>query len=465
MTISLALSQSVHEDLYKHLFPGDGFEAIAVAICGRCVTRSATKIVIHKIIKIPYDECTRNEGYLNWSTQRLVPFFEMVMHKDMAMLKIHSHPGGFPQFSETDDVSDQEFFESVYGWSGSDRVHGSAVMLPTGEIFGRAITSEKKFIPFKKISVCGNQLKFFFENVSHLSSTEFSLRTLQAFGQGTVNILKNLTVAVVGCSGTGSPVIEQLVRLGIGKLLLIDPDIIEEKNLNRILNSSRKDALNGVFKVDALKKAIENIDVGTTVESYAKNLFDEIELLKKLALCDVIFGCLDTIDGRHLLNQLATFYLIPYFDVGVRLTADGKGGIDQILGTVHYLTPGKGSLLTRGVYTIEGLRSAGLFRTNPKEYYDLRTYGYIANSDVPSPAVVSVNMLAASIAVNEFLARIHQYRNEGDDQFEITRFSLSDGYFFHESDDTIDQYLEKYVGRGDMIPFLNMPEFSFIGEE
>ena len=51
--------------------------------------------------------------------------------------------------------------------------------------------------------------------------------------------LQNLSVAVVGCSGTGSPVIEQLARLGVGRLLLVDPDVVKVKNLNRILNTTR----------------------------------------------------------------------------------------------------------------------------------------------------------------------------------------------------------------------------------
>ena len=49
-----------------------------------------------------------------------------------------------------------------------------------------------------------------------------------------------MSIAVVGCSGTGSPVIEQLARLGVGRLVLVDPDRVEEKNLNRIVNATRE---------------------------------------------------------------------------------------------------------------------------------------------------------------------------------------------------------------------------------
>jgi hypothetical protein len=64
------------------------------------------------------------------------------------------------------------------------------------------------------------------------------------------------------------------------------------------------------------------------------------------------------------------------------------------------------------------------------------------------------------MAVNEFLARIHPYRYNSNVDFAITRFSISDAYIQRESDGTPDAYLAKYMGRGNMIPLLNMPELG-----
>src|SRR5690349_9138071 len=134
MNQTLVLSEQIHTTIFRHLFPGDGLEAIAIAICGRLSHFNEHKILIHDVILIPYEECDRREGLLTWSTKRLYPFFEMVMNKNMAILKIHSHPGGYDRFSETDNESDLEFFQSVYGWSGNEDPHLSAVMLPDGKI-------------------------------------------------------------------------------------------------------------------------------------------------------------------------------------------------------------------------------------------------------------------------------------------------------------------------------------------
>jgi len=75
---------------------------------------------------------------------------------------------------------------------------------------------------------------------------------------------------------------------------------------------------------------------------------------------------MDGVEGRHLLNRLTTFYLMPYFDVGVRLDADGNGGIERIAGAVHYLQPGLSSLLSREVYNMARVEAEEMRRTDRK---------------------------------------------------------------------------------------------------
>jgi hypothetical protein len=290
-------------------------------------------------------------------------------------------------------------------------------------------------------------------------------KNVQTLGEGTVGILKQMKVAVVGCSGTGSPVIEQLVRLGVGGLVLVDPDRIEFKNLNRILNSRPIDAEKRTHKVNLFARFIHQLNSQINVLAFAENVFDSEPALRELSTCDFIFGCVDTVDGRHLLNLLSTYYCIPYFDIGVKLIADGLGGIEKICGTVHYIRPGGSSLLTRGVYTIEDLTAASLYRTNTDEYNKLAEEKYIKRVHVESPAVISVNMQIASTAVNEFLCRIHNIRSEDLDCFAIARVCISDGYLQYEAESNPDTFLKKYLGVGDRSPYLNLPELTYSNNE
>jgi hypothetical protein len=459
MRIKLRLSQKDHIALREHLLPGDGLEAVAVALCGRRRSRSNHCLTVRSIVPIPYDECKeRTPDRVTWSTRRLIPLLEEAGRRDLAILKIHSHPGGYPQFSSVDDESDTDLFNSVFGWTDSEFPHASAVMLPDGRLFGRAILRDGSFQPLDSILVPGDDIHFW---TSEYGGTvpAFAQRHAQLFGSGTTRRLREMAVAVVGCSGTGSPVIEQLARLGVGRLVLVDPDHVEEKNLNRILNARREDAYLKRPKVEVMARAVASMGFATEVEIIQEDLATP-RAVKAVAECDVVFGCMDGVEGRHLLNRLAAFYLLPYFDVGVRLVADGRGGIDEASGAVHYVRPDGTTLQDRKVYNAEQLKAAGLKRTDPKAYREQVRIGYIRGVEEDRPAVISINMQMASTAVNEFLARLHPYRYDDNGDFAVLRRSFIQGTEYRESEEAPSGSFFRQLGKADVRPLLSMPELS-----
>lgn len=462
MQYELRIAGIHYDQLKKHLFPGDGLEAVAVVLCGRLVMANRHILLTHAVHLIPHDQCERKVDRVSWRTDDLGALLERAMKEDLALLKIHSHPRGYDRFSSLDDRSDADLFASAYGWN-ENGVHASAVMLPddTG-VFGRVFHSDLTTVPFSKVSVAGQRLHIWEAPDGTNSKLGFALRTAQAFGDGTESKLRGLRVGVVGCSGTGSPTIEQLYRLGVGELVLVDPDHIEEKNLNRIINSTHADARVATPKTTLFARTIALAGFPTVVERFEKNLYDSRAALRALSGCDVVFGCMDSIDGRHLLNQVTNFYLVPYFDMGVKLIADGNGGVESISGAVHYLEPGRSSLLSRKVYTSEGLLAAGLLREDPQEHEIRLAQKYVVNVAVVSPAVISVNMFFSALAINEFLDRLHGFKNPGTGPYAKISFDLSNHLIHNEEEKDFDQdlLLRKHVGRGDLRPYLNMPELG-----
>lgn len=460
MKTVLRLTEAQHAQLKEHLFPGDGNEAVAMVLCGRRAGNAQHCLAAQMVFPISYDQCKkRTPVRVTWTTEALLPLLSEASKRGLAIVKIHSHPGGFEEFSKWDDASDRDLFSSVYGWMDDEQPHASAVMLPDGRLFGRTVSPEGEFEPLSLIAVVGDDLRFWHSHNEESEVPEFARRHAQAFGAGTTSMLRRLSVAIIGTSGTGSPLVDQLARLGVGKLVLIDPDRVEQKNLNRIQNTSMEDARAEHFKVDVMARAIAALEFGTEVVTFTRNLYDP-EVVKAVAGCDVLFGCMDSVDGRHLLNRLATFYLLPYFDVGVKLVADGQGGVDQVCGTVHYLQPSRSSLLSRRVYTLEQVRAAGLRRTDPAAYEEQRREKYITGVNEDRPAVISVNMFFASLAANEFLARLHPYRDDDNAKFAVYRFSLSQAQVYTEPEGAPCKLLLRHVGRGDVRPLLDVPELS-----
>lgn len=462
MIYKLKIAGFHYETLHNHLYPGDGKEAVALAACGRLEMDDEIIFLVHRIHIIPYHDCLiREKLFLDWNTESIQSLLIEAEKNNYSIMKIHSHPGGYDEFSKTDDESDVKLFNSIFGWTLNVKYHLSAILLPDGKIFSRVINDTMSFHSISSVNIISDDIKIF-RNCIHNEpkSKDHDLRNIQTFGVGTINILKNLRISVIGCSGTGSPVVEQLARLGVGELVLVDPDIVESKNLNRILNATKDDAIKGRNKVDVLQRFIKSIGFGTRVAIYRSNLYDSIDAIKKVASSDIVFGCVDTVDGRHIANLISSFYLIPLFDIGVRLDADGKGGIDSINGTIHYVQPGKSSLLMRNAYTPDQLLSAGQKRKNPKLFKSLIKEGYIKNAKTESPAVISINMLYASLAVNDFLARIHPYRITPNMECAIQRFVLSEPIFITEPADQEDNLFLKNMGRGDTYPLLKLPELS-----
>lgn len=459
MKYSLRLTQAQHSALVSHLFPGDGNEAVALLICGRANGRAQHVFTVRDVRPIPLQECTRRLDRITWPTSYVDDALNQAYGKGQAIVKVHSHPGFYRDFSRIDDASDEQLFASVTSLLDDGLPHASVVMLPDGSCFGRVLGDTGKVIAsLASIMTVGDDLVIWHDSPpSRLSA--FTRRHAQAFGKGTVEVLSRLTVAIVGCSGTGSIVAEQLARLGVGKLILIDPDFVEEKNLNRILNSGKEDSYLSRPKVHVIASAIAHIGLGQEVLPLVCNLISK-EAVSAVAEADIVFGCMDGAEGRHLLNRIATFYNLPYFDVGVRLDADGEGGIERIAGGVHYLQPGLSSLLSRGVYTMQRVEAEGLRRTDPEMYRRQVAEGYLRGVEEERPAVISVNMFLASAVVNEFLARLHPHRNLPNGNFAYVGINLSEMQFFPEPEGTACEVLKRHLGKGDTVPLLERPALS-----
>jgi len=459
MKFTLRMTGSQHATLLAHLFPGDGNEAVALLLCGRRVGAARHVFTVRRVVTVPYEACDRRPDRITWPTDLVDQLLSESYGKGQAIVKVHSHGAGYRRFSPLDDASDQRLFASVTGFLGDNQPHGSLIMFPDGELMGRVLGEDGAVLAdIASVLVAGDDLRLW-DHSRSATTDGFMLRHAQAFGSGTTSLLRSMSVAVIGCSGTGSIVIEQLARLGIGRLVLIDPDAVEEKNLNRILNSGKEDAYLHRPKVHVIASAIARMGLGQEVVPMVRNLINP-DAVRAVAECDVVFGCMDGVEGRHLLNRLATFYNLPYFDVGVRLDADGSGGIERIAGAIHYLQPGRSSLLSRGVYAMGRVDAEELRRIDPDLYRRQVKEGYLRGVEEDRPAVISVNMFFASLMVNEFLARLHPHRNQANAGYAYVGANLSEMQFYPEQEGAACALLQRHVGRGDVEPLLERTVLS-----
>lgn len=454
---TLSLTAASHAQLRAHLFPGDGKEAAAVLVCSR-VPGPRMRILVRDVIPVPHDACTRRtDCSLTWPGSYIEQAIDAAEAEKLGIVLLHSHPNGFQAFSHTDDESDREVMPSIF--AAFDAWHGSAVMLPTGAIFGRTYDRHGEHTPFDLISVAGDDLHFWWRDDLATGTSR-----PMAFTPDMTCELSRLTAVVIGISGTGSPTAEQLCRLGFGRVIGIDFDHIEHKNLNRILNTTFADAEAGRLKVDVFAERANLYRAKPCFEGLAVNMMSR-DAVVALAQADVIFSCVDTHRARMIADRAAAAFLLPLIDVGVGIPTRDTGhglAIAEVTGRIDYVYPGGSSLRDRGVYTPESLQAEALAEEDPIAHAERVKAGYIEGLPNQAPAVIALNMRAASASVLEFIARGYPYRHEPNANYARTKFMLAEAFeeFTHECEFT--QKPTRLLATGAAEPLLGLP---ILGQE
>jgi tRNA A37 threonylcarbamoyladenosine dehydratase/proteasome lid subunit RPN8/RPN11 len=153
-----------------------------------------------------------------------------------------------------------------------------------------------------------------------------------AFGDEAAHRLRRSTVAVVGAGGTGSAAIEVLARAGVGRIIIVDPDSLDESNLERVHGSFPGHAAEHRTKVSIAREHILSIDPACRVEAFVGAL-PQAEVVDAVVTADVALGCTDQQHSRLALSDITVRYLVPSLDCGVML----EGGDGRITGQIVQL--------------------------------------------------------------------------------------------------------------------------------
>ena len=273
--IILRISDELHRALSKALIQPNGKEAAALLLC-----RESHNGTLYLARAVETTEAIySSEHHVTWSGEALNKAQDMAEEESLSVILCHSHPSGALKFSSIDDESDRITMESLFsGWLGkcTPRRHGSLIMTLDGEMTGRLYDQAHQVKPIDRIIVSGESIRIF--DGACLVDTQQRAFPL-AFGPEMKNLLSRLSITVVGVSGTGSLVSEQLIRLGTGHVRLVDFDRVERKNLNRIVNSTVQDADHGVYKSEMMARVGRRFGSGSEIESQCTTILDRKQFL------------------------------------------------------------------------------------------------------------------------------------------------------------------------------------------
>jgi molybdopterin/thiamine biosynthesis adenylyltransferase len=152
------------------------------------------------------------------------------------------------------------------------------------------------------------------------------------FGLGAQRKLKASTVCIVGVGGLGSPAAIQLASMGVGKLRIVDLDVVEASNLQRQHLYGIEQV--GLAKVEAAEARLRSLNPYIEVEAlpWAVSSLNASDVIEG---ADVVLGCLDTMAPRYALNRACLEAGIPFIH-GAAITVNGS---------VSTILPGKTACL------------------------------------------------------------------------------------------------------------------------
>lgn len=122
--------------------------------------------------------------------------------------------------------------------------------------------------------------------------------------------IQQATVLIVGCGALGTYSAEQLVRAGVKKISLIDPDVVEETNLQRQTLFTEADANNTRPKVSAAKEKLQQINSNVIIDSYQET-FDQA-LFREFHDLDLVLDCTDNFLARQVINDYCLQFDLPF---------------------------------------------------------------------------------------------------------------------------------------------------------
>ena len=303
-----------------------------------------------------------------------------------SLIFVHTHPEAYNKFSGIDDEGESKLAEFLQ-LRVPGTVHASLLLTPERNI-ARILGLNEKL----RVLGVGPELSFDLDHSPSGPEDQYD-RQIRAFGKQGQQRIVSLKVGIIGLGGTGSVVAQQLAHLGVSNFELIDPDILETSNLNRVVGSKGPDV--GQPKVELTKRLITTINPSARVETIQESVLRN-SIAELLIDTDFCFSCTDSHGSRAILNQLAYQYLIPIIDMGVVITTQAKQ-IDRIAARTQLMSPGVACMVCGNLLDYEEVRRDLL------SDFERKADPYIQDAHEPAPAVISLNSTIASLAVTMFL--------------------------------------------------------------
>lgn len=418
VSIELHITQRDWNRLRNHLFPGDQDEHGAVLLCGVTHSSRGTRLLVREVVLAEdgTDYVPGTRGYRHLTGEFVTHQARRAREENLVYLAAHNHGGrDSVAFSGPDFASHERSYPTLVGLT---RQHVGALVLATQAAAGDIWLLEGGRTELVRVVIVGESRAVLTPQPSEADAGVAARYHRQAllFGATGQAILGGSKVAIVGAGGVGMLLVQLLARLGVGRLVVIDPERVDPTNLSRLPEATRLDAMefvdrDGVPRVIrsiARRLAAKKVRVARRIAQRAnrdvefEGVFGDVAddaVARKITDCDFIFLAADTMLARAVVNQIAYQYLIPTLQIGSKPVIDpDTGSVLDVFAVVRSLGCDAGCLSCNDL--IDAAQLSEEVVADPVQRANQR---YVDDPDVHAPSVITLNAMGAGWAANDFM--------------------------------------------------------------
>lgn len=408
-------------ELETHLFPGDGDEHGAIIGASVVTTSRGVRLLARRLhlAQDSVDYVPGQRGYRMLTASFVQKCALACEAEGLAYLAVHCHDGKHEvDFSPDDFASHERGYPALLDILDGPPV--GALVFARSAVAGDIWLPDRTRVPLDYLEVTARPLRRLYPRPLPLppQADERYDRQARLFGDRGQALLGQQKVGVIGAGGAGSLIVEYLAHLGVGHLVVIDPDRVEPSNLPRVTGSRRRDIrplltspmMPKSIRAFGEKRRTPKVVIAERVAKLAQPTitFDRVhgdatyrEAADRLVDCDYLFLAADTAQARLLFNALVHQYLIPGVQVGAKAQVEASSGkLLDLFSVVRSVIPGQGCLWCNGLISPSRLQEEA---TSPEQ---LRRQRYIAEQGVHAPSVITLNAIAASHATDDYLMTV-----------------------------------------------------------
>jgi hypothetical protein len=376
---SVAMTEAVHEALVAHLVRDDGQEDVCLATYAVSTGADRTSCLVHTV-ELP-DEGDRDvHGNATIYGQFVLRVASVAAERGHGVVLLHSHPRArtWQPMSGYDADTERSYaplVEQITGLplvgmtlAGAARTWSARLWRPEPCLTPEALDGRHRIgasreaharagrgmhVPSEVASVrvvSGNLAVSFNDRLVPIPAhTNAQQRTVSAWGEATQADIARLRVLVVGPGSVGLDIVTRIAATGVETIGVMDTDVVENLNRDRMIGATHEDARLRRRKVDVAERLA--LSASTT---------DRVQIVKHpYSVCspeglaaaldyDVIFCCVDRPWPRAVLNTIAYADLVPVIDGGIAIDTFLDGRMRGATRRVQTATPSRPCMTCAG---------------------------------------------------------------------------------------------------------------------